>query len=158
MGFGYVNIEINCINADIENATAQMEAVFENLSGMGLGDIFRDAVMGGSVNEGSFETLSADVAGDLKEAFNGVSFAEMAPGVFMVGGPAIRITSDYPQGRSLRALMIKKIFAQAASRGNHTAVTIKEDLSKLAALSEKIDLLKKQKAFLIANTPALKIA
>ncbi len=154
MAWGYVNTQVNCIEADIVSLNAQIETVYQNLGEIGLGDIFKNAVEAGMVNEASFEGLSADIAGDLKDVFNGVALTEMVPGVFMIGGPKITITSGYKAGQALRAQMIAKLFAQAAERGNRTAIATKANLAKLAYLTEQVAILKAKKATLVANVAA----
>jgi hypothetical protein len=158
MSWGYENSYISFIDGEILNLTAQVEGVFKSLSEKGLGDIFRAAVMDGCIGMGAIDALSPEIAADLREIFNASSMAEMAPGVLMWGGPSnVRVrTSDYPQGRTVRAQVIKKLFNKAGANGNGLACALRADFGKLAALLERIDMLKKERRFLGAG--ALKIA
>lgn len=160
MAWGYENSYISIIEEQIDIMSSQVEGVFKSLSEQGLGDIFRAAVMDGRIAPGAIDALSPEVAADLREIFNGVAMEEMAPGVYMWGGAGnVRVSSEYPQGRTLRAQMMKKLFNKAGANGNVTANAVKGDLAKLAFLLQKIDLLKREKElFASAPAPALKIA
>jgi hypothetical protein len=153
MAWGYENTKLNMIENDIAAYGAEMNEVFQHLSNSGLGNIFRDAVEGG-VTEASYEGLDAEVAADLKEVFNGLASLSV---VCVKGVSNVRICFD--NNANTRAILFKKLFERAARKGNRTAFAVKADVAKLAFLTGKIEILKKEKAFIIANAaPALKVA
>lgn len=147
------------ISQRIEDTGMEIESVFKSLSEKGLGEIFRDAVMQGSISAASMDALEPEIAAELKEIFNGASMTEMAPGVYMFGGPCITMSHQKRDAlRAHRAKMLQQRFNRAGANGNRLAHALKEDLGKLAFLMEKMEILKKEQQFLIANTPVLKIA
>lgn len=153
MAWGYGNTKLALIEADIAACGAEMNEVFQNLAGQGLATVFRDAVEG-CLSEASFEGLDAATTADLKEVFNGLAALSV---VSVKGVSNVRICFD--NNARARAILIKKLFERAARKGNRTAFKVKGDVAKLAFLAEKIDILKKEKAFLIANGgQVLKIA
>lgn len=140
MSWGYENNKALAIEEQIAALDIQVEAVFRSLGEKGLGDIFRDAVLGGEVSETSFAGLAADVVADLKEVFNGAGMA--------AGGNVRSIGQN--KGFSYRAEMIKNLFYRAAERGNVTAYAVKADLARLAFLAAKMDLLKQEQVRIAA--------
>lgn len=153
MAWGYENTKLNIIEADIAACNAEMNEIFENLANEGLGKIFRDAV-NGTLTEASYEGLDAETAADLKEVFNGLASLSA---VCVKGVSNVRICLD--NKASARAILMKKLFDRAARKGNRTANKVKADVARMAFLAEKADILKKEKAFIIANsTQVLKIA
>lgn len=156
----YGNFYATEINQRIEDTGMEIESVFKSLSEKGLGEIFRDAVMQGSISAASMDSLEPEIAAELKEIFNGASMTEMAPGVYMFGSSCNVTVSQQKRDalRAHRARMLQGRFNRAGANGSRLAHAVKEDLGKLAFLMEKMEILKKEQQFLIANTPVLKIA
>lgn len=149
----YADFRINNIEKQIDVLEAKVEAVFKKLDQQGLGDIFRNAVLGGvAVQEADMVDLPVCDKADLHEIFNQAA-EEMAPGVYMTGGKGnVTLNAEYfsyerrQKKAADRARALRRMFRLSAFKGNRLATALQSDIDALTSMLSAIESLKVQKA------------